>query len=441
MLALGARPLTARIDCEPDYEAAAGKWLDAVCVALTPVGAPAEARAAAMAGGDEAAAPAATSQATAPQAPAYSRSAPLKARLKANRLLSGEGSAKETRQIVFDLAGSGLTYEAGDALGVWPVNCPNLVADILGELKLDGHAPVTVRDAGELPLAEALLRHYEIARVTPDLLQFVCGLAGSDHLAALSKPDRKAELRDWLWGRQVVDVLREFQVRTTPEAFLAALKRLQPRLYSIASSPKACPGEVHLTISTVRYDHAGLPRGGVCSTFLADRAEAGEVPIFVQASAHFRPPADDHAPMIMVGPGTGIAPFRGFLQDRRARGAKGRNWLFFGEQRAACDFYYRDELEAMKASGVLTRLDTAFSRDQGAKVYVQHRMIENGAEIWRWLEAGAHFYVCGDASRMAKDVDEALRRIAQTHGGLSPERSEAYVRRLAADKRYARDVY
>ncbi|WP_443750558.1 molybdopterin-dependent oxidoreductase [Asticcacaulis solisilvae] len=432
MIALGGQALAPRVDCEPDYEAAANGWLNAVCDALVGV----EARVLEPAGPMEAA-PAAAPVA----APVYSRAAPLKARLKHNRLLSGEGSAKETRQIVFDIAGTGLDYEAGDALGVWPVNCPNLVADILDALRLDGQAPVSVKDHGEIPLADALVRYFEIARITPDFLQFMCGFAGSDHLVALSKPDRKDALRDWMWGRQIIDVLREIPVTTTAAAFVRALKRLQPRLYSIASSPKACPGEVHLTMSTVRYDHGGLPRGGVCSTFLADRAEGVEVPIFVQKSAHFRPPADDSLPMIMVGPGTGVAPFRAFLQERRARGAKGKTWLFFGEQRAACDFYYRDELDALAADGTLSRLDTAFSRDQGAKVYVQDRMIENGAGIWRWLEEGAHFYVCGDASRMARDVDAALRRIAETHGGLSPEGAEAYVRRLASEKRYGKDVY
>ena len=433
LLALGGRALAPRIDCEPDYAPAAGQWLDAVCAALNPM----EAKVLAPAG--EVEAPVRVAAPAGP--PVYSRASPFRARLKGNRLLSGEGSAKETRQIVFDLAGSGLAYEAGDALGVWPANCPNLVADILAETRLDGTAPVTVGDHTEIPLAEALLRHCEIARITPDFLQYMCGMAGSDPLVALSKPDRKAELGDWMWGRQIVDVVREYPVRTTPQAFVTALKRLQPRLYSIASSSKACPDEVHLTISTVRYDHGGRPRGGVCSTFLADRSEDVEIPIFVQASSHFRPPADDSLPMIMVGPGTGIAPFRGFLQERQARGATGKNWLFFGEQRAASDFYYRDELEAMAAGGILHRLDTAFSRDQGAKIYVQQRMIENGPEIWRWLEDGAHFYVCGDASRMAKDVDVALRHIIETQGGLSPDRAEAYVRRLSADKRYGKDVY
>jgi len=219
------------------------------------------------------------------------------------------------------------------------------------------------------------------------------------------------------------------------------LKRMQPRLYSISSSPLLYPEEVHLTTATVRYGRDGARHGGVCSTFLADRAEGVEIPIFVQTSAHFRPPKDPSLPMIMVGPGTGFAPFRAFLQERQARGAPGRNWLFFGEQRAGTDFYYRDELETMQAQGVLHRLDTAFSRDQAEKIYVQHRMLENGAQLWAWLQDGAHFYVCGDASRMAKDVDAALRRVVEDHGGMSAEDADAFVAGMAREKRYVRDVY
>ncbi len=293
-----------------------------------------------------------------------------------------------------------------------------------------------------MPVLEALTKHYEIARITPDLLQFIADRTGSEFLIGLSKPGKKSELKDWLWGRQIVDLLGEaFPIDAAPEDLLPVLKRLQPRLYSIASSPKVQFGEVHLTISTVRYDCAGKPRGGVCSTFLADRADDAEAGIFIQKSPHFRVPQDKTLPLIMVGPGTGIAPFRAFLHERKATGATGKNWLFFGEQRAASDFYYRDELETMQGAGVLHQLDTAFSRDQPEKIYVQHRMLEHGAELWRWLEAGAHFYVCGDASRMAKDVDNALREIIRTHGGLSGEAADQYVQKMSLDKRYGKDVY
>jgi sulfite reductase (NADPH) flavoprotein alpha-component len=250
-------------------------------------------------------------------------------------------------------------------------------------------------------------------------------------------------LKKWLWGREVIDVLLAAKgARFEPAALVAILKKMTPRLYSISSSPKAHAGQVHLTVGIVRHDSHGRARKGVCSTFLADRAgEGSPVPVFVQASHGFRLPADEATPVIMVGPGTGVAPFRGFLHERRATGAQGRNWLFFGEQRAATDFYYREELEAMLADGHLTRLSTAFSRDQADKVYVQHRMLEQAAELWAWLQGGAHFYVCGDASRMAKDVDAALHAVAETAGGLSKEAAAEYIQELKTEKRYQRDVY
>ncbi|MDQ5979692.1 MAG: sulfite reductase flavoprotein alpha-component, partial [Verrucomicrobiota bacterium] len=240
----------------------------------------------------------------------------------------------------------------------------------------------------------------------------------------------------------VIDVLLAAPAKPAPADFVAKLKKLQPRLYSISSSPKAHPGQVHLTVGAVRYDKDGRSRKGVCSTFLAERGlAAGKVGVFVHSNKAFRPPANGDAPMIMVGPGTGIAPFRAFLEERRATGARGKNWLFFGDQKAASDFLYRDELAAMQTAGTLHRLDLAFSRDQAEKIYVQTRMLENAAELWAWLEAGAHFYVCGDASRMAKDVDLALHQVIEKAGGKSPEQAAAYVNALKAAKRYARDVY
>ncbi|MFT3734661.1 MAG: sulfite reductase subunit alpha [Rhodocyclaceae bacterium] len=439
--ALGAQRITARIDCEPDYETPAKAWLDAVASALavSTVQASAAAPVAELVTADTAAHD--SIDAVVSERPAYSRKQPLRTRLIANRLLNGEGAEKETRQFVFDLAGSSLHYEAGDALGVWPSNCPALVGDMLSALKLSPSTLVQVADHGELSLADALLKHYDIARITPELLQFVCQRANSDMLRAWLTEEHKPELQNWLWGRQIVDLLHAFPISVSAEEWLSALKRLQPRLYSIASSSKATPDEVHLTVSTVRYDCDGKRRGGVCSSFLADRAMEQGVAIFVQKSAHFRVPANPDTPLIMVGPGTGVAPFRAFLQERRATGAKGRNWLFFGEQRAASDFYYRDELESLQRDGVLHRLDTAFSRDQKEKIYVQQRMHEHGAELWAWLQDGAYFAVCGDASRMAKDVDAALKVIVQQHGNLSAEEASAYVAKMAQDKRYVRDVY
>ena len=439
--AMGAHRFVARVDCEPEFEGPAGEWLQKVSEALA--GAALKQPGPSAAGNGNAPEPAAVAAAngTTPAKPAYSRQQPLFASLLLNRLLNAPGAQKETRQYAFDLRDAGFEYEAGDALGVWPKNCPSLVTDILAALKLPASAKVAVKDHGEMELGEALLQHYEIARITPELLRLVQERSGNEMLQTLLREDHKAELKKWLWGRQPIDLFLAFPFTCDGQVLLAALKRLQPRLYSISSSPEVYPGEVHVTVSTVRYHCEGQPRKGVCSTFLADRSEHVQVPIFVQKSAHFRPPKNPDIAMIMVGPGTGVAPFRAFLQERKATGASGRNWLFFGEQRAATDFYYRDELEDMQRNGILHRLDTAFSRDQSEKIYVQHRMMEQGAQLWAWLEEGAHFCVCGDASRMAKDVDTALKQVIQDHGSLSREAAETYVSKMAADKRYVRDVY
>jgi len=442
MEALGARRLLSRTDCEPDYEDAAITWLDGVVKALAGATAPIVVNATmvpvtTLAGdGDEA-----VGTSPSPQSQIFGRKSPLRTRLSLNRLLNAPGAEKETRQFAFDLAGHGFSYEAGDALGVWPANCPELVRDMLAALKLAPSTAVAVQDHGDMPLAEALTRHFEIARITPEVLQFVRERSGSETLTQLLKDDHKEELKQWLWGRQVIDLLQAFPIAVQASEWLAILKRLQPRLYSISSSPEVERNQVHLTVSTVRYDCEGEKRGGVCSTFLADRAQDGTVPIFLQKSAHFRPPKNPDAPMIMVGPGTGIAPFRAFLQERQAGGARGKNWLFFGERSAATDFYYREELETMQRNGYLHRLDTAFSRDQPQKVYVQHRMIEHGAQLWAWLQDGGHFYVCGDAGRMAKGVDAALRQVVQTHGLMSTDNAAAYVAQMTQEKRYVRDVY
>lgn len=374
----------------------------------------------------------------------FTRNSPVLATLARNELLSRDGSGKEVRQFGFDLSDLEATYEVGDSLGIRPANCDALVAEWLEVTGLDGRRIIDVED-GELTLAQALRTHYDITRVSSDLLSFVGEHNGSQRLAKLLRRDNRNELDGYLWDRQAVDVLRDFPVRADLVEWLGTLKRLQPRQYSISSSPLVSPREVQLTVSVVRYgDPAGIGsaarRGGVCSTFLADRADA-QVPIFLQRAPHFRPPLDPTAPMIMVGPGTGIAPFRGFLQERRALGCTGRNWLFFGDQHAKDNFYYRAELEDMFRSGFLTRLDLAFSRDQRERIYVQHRMIEHGAELWAWLREGGHFYVCGDAARMAKDVDDTLLKIARIHGKLSEDGALAFKKQLVAEKRYVRDVY
>ncbi|MEU6587062.1 molybdopterin-dependent oxidoreductase [Nocardia sp. NPDC046763] len=374
----------------------------------------------------------------------FTRNSPVLAKLVRNELLSRGGSGKEVRQFGFDLSDPEATYEVGDSLGVRPANCEALVAEWLAVAGLEGRRLIEVEDR-EVALAEALRTHYDITRVSTDLLSFVAEHNASPRLAKLLRRDNRNELDGYLWDRQAVDVLRDFPVRADLVEWLGTLKKLQPRQYSISSSPLVSPREVQLTVGVVRYGDptaigSAARRGGVSSTFLADRAHA-EVPIFLQRAPHFRPPLDPNAPMIMVGPGTGIAPFRGFLQERRALGCRGRNWLFFGDQHAKDNFYYRAELEDMFRSGFLTRLDLAFSRDQRERIYVQHRMIEHGAELWAWLREGGHFYVCGDAARMAKDVDDTLLKIARIHGKLGEDGALAFKKQLVAEKRYVRDVY
>ncbi|MRH87085.1 molybdopterin-dependent oxidoreductase [Nocardia sp. SYP-A9097] len=373
----------------------------------------------------------------------FTRNAPVLSTLVRNEPLSRPGSGKEVRQFGFDLRGLGARYEVGDSLGIRPANCDALVAEWLAVTGLEGNRVIEVDDA-ELTLADALRTRYDITKVSSDLLSFIAERNAHPRLAKLLRKDNRNELEGYLWDRQPVDVLRDFPAGADLVEWLGVLKKLQPRQYSISSSPLVSPHEVQLTVGVVRYGEPVTPsaarRGGVSSTFLADRA-GSKVPIFLQRAPHFRPPLDPNAPMIMVGPGTGIAPFRGFLQERRALGCKGRNWLFFGDQHAADHFYYRAELEDMFRSGFLTRLDLAFSRDQRERIYVQHRMIEHGAELWSWLCEGGHFYVCGDAARMAKDVDDALLKIARIHGKLSEEAALTFKKQLVAEKRYVRDVY
>jgi sulfite reductase (NADPH) flavoprotein alpha-component len=421
---LGAQRLHPRVECDVDYDAPAKSWVEGVFTALT-------------ANGQVNGAVAAI-QEPAPTHP--DRRNPYPARLLTNRLLTGAASGKEVRHFEIGLANSGLSYEVGDALGVMPTNCPQFVNELLEVLHCDGEEAVPAPNGSETSLRLALVQHYDITRPSPDFLK--AASARHAELAVLLDPARKDELKSFLWGREIIDLLTAMSPPFTAPEFIGLLKKLQPRLYSISSSPKAHPGEVHLTVGAVRYVSHGRARKGVASTFLADRVGTETpVPVFVQVSHGFGLPANGDTAVIMCGPGTGIAPFRAFLEEREAVGAKGRNWLLFGDQRRTTDFLYQEQLEAWVSSGHLARLDLAFSRDQSEKVYVQHRMLEHAAELWVWLQDGAHFYVCGDASRMAKDVDAALHKVAERAGGLSPDAAAEYVARLKLEKRYQRDVY
>jgi sulfite reductase (NADPH) flavoprotein alpha-component len=384
---------------------------------------------------------------TEPAASAYSRKNPFPARLRVNRKLSLEGSEKDTRHFELDLEGSGLAYECGDSIGIFPKNDPELVQEILHVLEATGEEQVPGNEGTPKPLRAALIEDYQITQPSKQFIQAITerGGEGASFLRELQDPLRKHDLEQYLWGMEIIDFLRghHTSVRFTPEEFVKLLRKLQPRLYSIASSQKAHPEAVHLTIAVVRYESHGRKRKGVASTYLAERVgEEDRVPLFVHSAKGFRLPEDGNTPIIMVGPGTGVAPFRAYLQHRKVTGAPGKNWLFFGEQRRGSDFLYEEEFAAFQAEGVLSRFDTAFSRDQEHKVYVQHRLLENAAEVWKWIEGeGAHFFVCGDAARMAKDVDAALLKIVETEGGKTPDEAAAYVEELKKTKRYKRDVY
>jgi len=371
----------------------------------------------------------------------YSRKNPFPGRVLVNRRLNSPDSEKDTRHFEISLDGSGISYEVGDSMAVYPTNDPVLVEEIVAALNVKGDEEITGKDK-TTTLREALLRDCSITQPTPRFLNAIAERASAAPLLnELLDPERKTDLDTYLWGMEVIDFLTGHpSVKFAPQEFVALLPKLQPRLYSIASSLKMFPQVVHFIIDVVRYKSHGRMRKGVCSTFLAERCADSPALIYPTASK-FRLPEDGDLPIIMVGPGTGVAPFRAFLQERAATGARGKTWLFFGAQRENSDYYYRADFEKFIADGVLTRIDTAFSRDQAHKIYVQDRMAEAADELWKWLEEGAHFYVCGDAKRMAKDVDAALRQIVQENGGKNSEAANEYVEKLKNDKRYKRDVY
>ena len=380
--------------------------------------------------------------ATAP-AEVYDKKNPFPSNLKRRVLLNKEGSDKETIHLEMCLAGSGLEYRPGDSLAIIPTNSTQVVEQVIEAGGFDAGETVELKDGATKPLNEAFASDLDINGVTKNILKKYNALAQSEKLESLLDPGNKAALDDYLWGREVIDMLTDFPVPgLSASDFCGTLRKQLPRLYSIASSPKAHPDEVHLTIAVVRYHSHDRDREGVCSTYTADRVSEGEtMPVYVHISRTFKLPEDGDTPIIMVGPGTGIAPFRAFVEERDAIGATGKSWLFFGDQHRATDYLYGDEWERYVGDGKLSRIDLAFSRDQEHKVYVQHRMLEHAAEMYSWLSDGAVFYVCGDASRMAKDVHEALITIGEQEGGKSREDAEAWVKQLKADKQYLRDVY
>jgi sulfite reductase (NADPH) flavoprotein alpha-component len=373
----------------------------------------------------------------------HSHDNPFLAPLVEKRPLTATDSSKLTMHMTFSIADSDLRYQAGDACAVVPQNDRRLVDEIICSLNFSPQAPVELPKGGTVPLIEALTNHLQITRVTRRMLEAYATIGNYDALFALLSPEQQQRFEKYTWDRGLIDLIHDYPgALHNPADLVAMLPKLAPRLYSISSSPLAHTGEIHTTIAVVRYQAHNRERGGVCSTLLADRTTLGDRrPIYIQPNKKFRLPADPDTPMVMIGPGTGIAPFRGFLHERRTLGALGRNWLFFGERSAATDFFYRDELESMVRDGHLARLDTAFSRDQEQKIYVQDRMRENSQELWSWLQDGASLYVCGDASRMAKDVDSALHSIVENEGRMDADAAQAYIHGLKDEHRYHRDVY
>jgi sulfite reductase (NADPH) flavoprotein alpha-component len=431
--ALGATRLVDRTEADNDVEAAFDTFRASLWSRLaeqSPAAASLEAAAAAAQAEED------------DEVEEWTRKNPFAARLLHKDRLTRDGSDKEVRHIVLSLAGSDLHYEPGDALGVWPRNAPVLVDGLLSLCGLPGDSPVEL-SGGALTLREALGTRLEIAKLNAATAIRFSALADDAELLALVKPERAADLEGYLYGRDALDLLAMKPAAIADAQVLADLfPLLTPRLYSIASSLSAHPQEVHLTASVVRHARDGRPRGGVASTDFADRIDIDQtVSVYLHRNTRFRLPADPGTPIVMIGPGTGIAPFRSFLWHRKAHGYTGRTWLFFGDRRARFDFLYQQELEAFVDDGTLVRLDTAFSRDQHEKVYVQHRILQAGAELWRWIADGAVLYVCGDATHMAKDVDAALRRLFVQHGRLSEANAQLELRGLAASGRYVRDVY
>lgn len=430
---LGGTRLHPRVDCDLDYDEPAAAWLEGVISSLNE--------------GQEQGASSAPAQTAAPQAAGgetvYSRKNPFRAEVLENLNLNGRGSNKETRHLELSLEDSGLTYEPGDALGIFPENDPELVDMLLAELKWDPNATVTVDQGENLSLKEALTSYYEITVLTKKFIQQAAELIANEKLRELAAQENADQLKAYIAGRDLIDFVQDFgPITAAPQDFVSILRKIPPRLYSIASSFAANPDEVHLTIGAVRYNTHGRDRKGVCSVLCAERLQPGDtLPVFIQPNKNFKLPENPEVPIIMVGPGTGVAPFRSFMQEREETGAPGKSWMFFGDQHFVTDFLYQTEWQKWLSDGVLTKMDVAFSRDTEEKVYVQHRMLKHSKELFEWLEEGAAFYVCGDKNNMAKDVQNALLEIIEKEGGKSREEAEAYLAEMKKQKRYQRDVY
>ncbi|ENT2949258.1 NADPH-dependent assimilatory sulfite reductase flavoprotein subunit [Klebsiella aerogenes] len=425
---LGGERLLDRVDADVEYQAAAAEWRARVVDVL-------KARAPTAAPAQLATSGAVNEIHTSP----YTKEAPLTATLAVNQKITGRDSEKDVRHIEIDLGDSGLRYQPGDALGVWYQNDPALVKELVELQWLKGDEPVTV-EGKTLPLAQALEWHFELTVNTANIVENYATLTRSETLLPLVGD--KAQLQHYAATTPIVDMVRFSPAQLDAEALIGLLRPLTPRLYSIASSQAEAENEVHVTVGVVRYDIEGRARAGGASSFLADRVEEdGEVRIFIEHNDNFRLPANPQTPVIMIGPGTGIAPFRAFMQQRAAEGAEGKNWLFFGNPHFTEDFLYQVEWQSYVKEGVLSRIDLAWSRDQQQKVYVQDKLREQGAEVWRWINDGAHIYVCGDANRMAKDVEQALLEVIAEYGAMDAEAADEFLSELRVERRYQRDVY
>ncbi|MFF3921265.1 assimilatory sulfite reductase (NADPH) flavoprotein subunit [Paenibacillus sp. FSL M8-0142] len=430
---LGGQRLAPRVDCDVDFDEPASEWMTQVLRSLNQSGG--------LSAASGEAAAVALSESTESE---YSRSNPFQAEVLENLNLNGRGSERETRHIEISLEGSNLQYEPGDSLGIYPENHPLLVDELITAMGWNADEEVVINKNGEVrKLRDALLRHYEITVLTKPLIEQVAKLTGHEGLKGLLEPGHEQELRNYIQERDLLDLVQDYGLREVPARDLVGvLRKIPARLYSIASSPKAYPDEVHITVRTVRYEAHGRNRYGVCSVQLAERLEAGDsLPVYIQHNPNFKLPANPDTPIIMIGPGTGVAPFRAFLGEREEIGASGKSWLFYGDQHFATDFLYQIEWQRWLKEGVLTRMDVAFSRDTEQKVYVQHRMLENSKEFYQWLQEGACVYVCGDEKKMAHDVHAALGTILEQEGGLSPEEASEYLTLMQQQKRYQRDVY